>query len=213
MKWNFIEKGIKELRRVCILCIGILVLVSFCSCQELAFADTYMEDLNNKDSFYRWQLSHLERVDEETTKMILEEVGLEEENLSDEERVALLTRGSTTVWDKTYKNEYNIKKSFSMTANLVSTGTKPYTTFTIKNTGSRKITVNVYKGEILGSTTIYETEIASGATKTFEVTRNHILKYGRVGNTGTTQVLTYNVSLYNENGKQISFDVEATREN
>lgn len=155
----------------------------------------------------------LENLDDETRDIILDELNLTESSLTEEERVALLTKGTSSVWNTTYKKEYNVKKSFSMAASLVSTGTKPYTTFTIKNTGTTKIVAVAYEGTIGGSKEMKSVTVAAGESKSFKVTRADILSYGTYHSNGTTVVLSYTVSLYNPNGNAFSCTAKATRYN
>ena len=83
--------------------------------------------------------------------LVLDELGLEEEALTEEETVALLTTGTATVWSSTYTKQSNIKKSLSMSAALISSNSRSYTTITITNTGENVITVIAYKGTVGGS--------------------------------------------------------------
>lgn len=55
-------------------------------------------------------VSRLEPVSKEEEEIILNNLSIEKSDLSKEEQIALLTKGTAVVWDKTYKNEY--KKSF-----------------------------------------------------------------------------------------------------
>lgn len=71
---------------------------------------------------------------------------------------------------------YNVKKGLSMSASLVTTGKKPYTTIKITNTGSSAITVIAYKGKIGGSTTIHSMTVPKG-----KGCKNHDLCYGNKG--------------------------------
>ena len=101
---------------------------------------------------------------QETRQIILEQLELSEDNLSEEEANALFSVG--TVWNETYTNEGNIKKYLSMVASLITTGNTPYTRITIKNTGSNTIIINAYKGSVFGSDTIEALTLAPGRTGT-----------------------------------------------
>lgn len=156
-------------------------------------------------------LEGIRRINDEDTQIILKELNLKETELSDNEKVAILTRGAATVWNGTYKKQYNIKKSFSMSANLNAGGTKPYTTFKITNKGKTKITAIAYKGSLGGSKTIRTVTVAANSSKTLKVTRADIIKYGTINGQGNTSILSYSVSLYNTNGNAISCAVKGVR--
>ena len=155
----------------------------------------------------------LKEVNHSDAQIILKELNLEKAELSEEEKVAILTSGNAAVWNTTYKNQSNIKKSFSMTANLNAGGTKPYTTFTITNKGKNKITAIAYKGSIGGSNTIRTVTIAANSSKTLKVTRADVIKYGKINGQGTASILSYSISLYNTNGNAISCAVKGIRYN
>jgi len=153
----------------------------------------------------------LQIINDDDVDLVLDQLGLEEEELTEEETVALLTRGTATVWSSTYTNQSNIKKSLSMSAALISSNSRPYTTITITNTGKNAITAIAYKGTVGGSKTIRSMTVAAGSSKSMSVTRSDVLNYGTLNGQGTTSYLTYTVSLYNSSGKAISFKANAVR--
>ncbi len=80
----------------------------------------------------------IEAVTNQEEKTILNELNYNKNEMTADEIKAILTKGSATVWNKTYKGVYNIKKSFSMSASLTASNTtRPYTKITIKNTGKK----------------------------------------------------------------------------
>lgn len=100
-----------------------------------------------------------------------------------------------------------------MTASLLTSGDKPYTTIKITNTGSSAITIVEYKGGIGGSTTIRSMSVSAGKSKTMTISKKDVMKYGTMNGQGTQVTLAYAVSAYNTNGKKISFNAYAKRYN
>lgn len=130
----------------------------------------------------------------------------------DIEQLMLNVRGSTNVWDATYKNKYTVRKeSLNMTAFLVEQSSRPYTTFKFKNTGKSSIAVVAYKGTVLGSRQIKAMTVGAGHTKTLTVTRTDTIKYGTINGQGNLSTLVYNVSAHNSSNKAISFSVKAIK--
>lgn len=157
------------------------------------------------------KLSDAKMVSSQEESIIRNELGLNNVVLNDEEKIALLSTGSGTIWNQTYKNKYNIKKAFAMTASLVSKSTKPYTKITISNTGKTEITAIAYKGSVLGSNTICSAKIKPGKIGTITISKKNIIKYGTINGQGTSATLGYTVSLYNANAKAFSCKVKAVR--
>lgn len=156
--------------------------------------------------------SNLESVTPQDEELILEELNLEKDSLPEDEINAILTKGSATVWDKSYNSVYSIKVSLSMTASLVETNTtRPYTKITIKNTGNKTVTVIAYKGSVLGSSTIRSMNVPAGSSKTMTISRNDVIKYGTINGQGTHSILAYTVSVYNTDGNKISFNAKGIR--
>lgn len=61
------------------------------------------------DEIDGYQVRQLNKQEEE---IVLRELSLDKAKLTEEERIALLTKGTAVVWNKTYKNEYSVKKVF-----------------------------------------------------------------------------------------------------
>ena len=177
-----------------------LVLISLLIAQSFAvFAMDCAQDL---------EVTSLSRQEK---KIILNELALEKSNLTTEERVTLLTRGIAVLWNKSYKNKYGVKKSFSMIVSLFTIGKKPYTTVKITNRGRTPITAVAYKGAIGGSTTVHSIKVPGGKAKTMTITRKDAMKYGSMNAQGTGVYFAYTISVYNTNGKKIAFKAYAKR--
>lgn len=193
------------------------IITLICTFSSVAFAyDSSSESLVQKVSFKMKEDSSMEdeivRIDSQEETLILTELGLEKSQLTHEEIKAILTTGSATIWNKTYNAVYNIKESFSMTASLIDSGTnKPYTTVTINNNGITSATVIAYKGSIAGSQTIHSMNVPAGSSRSMIISRNDILNYGTLNGQGTNCILAYSISVYNINGKPISFNARAIR--
>lgn len=153
---------------------------------------------------------NISALNNEQEQIVRRELGIEGVQLSEEAYLALLTKGSATVWNSTYSNQYNVKKSFSMTASLLQNNGRPYTRFTVTNTGNSSITVIAYKGSIGGSTTINSMTVAPGKAKSMTITRADVINYGTINGQGTSSVLSYTVSLHNYNNA-FSCKVKAIR--
>ncbi|OLR55638.1 hypothetical protein BHK98_05910 [Hornefia porci] len=153
----------------------------------------------------------IQSLSKQEEQIILNELSLDKTDLTAEDQVALLTKGTAVLWNKSYKNEYSVKKSLSMAVSLLTTGSKPYTTVKITNIGSNPITVTAYKGSIGGSTAIHSMTVQAGKAKTMTITRSDAVRYGTVNGQGTRVYLAYTVSAYNTNGKKISFKAYAKR--
>lgn len=134
-----------------------------------------------------------------------------EEGLLLTEEIVVQPRATSTVWNSTYTSEYNVKKSFTMATSLVSSGEKPYTTFTITNKGNTKITAIAYTGAVLGSKEIQAISIPANKTMSMTVNRGNIVNYGTKSQAGDRATLSYTISLYNENGNKISCDVKGIK--
>lgn len=172
----------------------------------MAFTSLAESDCSGQEDAASGNISAL-NYDQE--QIVRKELGIEGVQLSEEEYLALITKGSATVWNSTYSNQYNVKKSFSMTASLLQNNGKPYTRFTVTNTGNTSITVIAYKGSIGGSTTINSMTVAPGKAKTMTITRADVINYGTINGQGTSSVLSYTVSLHNNNA--FSCKVKAIR--
>ena len=154
----------------------------------------------------------LEAVTNQEEKIILNELNYNKNEMTADEIKAILTKGSATVWNKTYNGVYNIKKSFSMSASLTASNTtRPYTKITIKNTGKKSATVVAYKGSVLGSNEIHSISVPAGKSKTMTISRKDIIKYEQMNGQGTIMTLSYTVSVYNTNGNKISFTAKGNR--
>lgn len=149
------------------------------------------------------------KYNQDTRKIILEQLELSEDDLSEEETYALFSVG--TVWNETYTNEGNIKKNLSMVASLITTGNTPYTRITVKNTGSNTIIINAYKGAVFGSDTIAALTLAPGRTGTMTITKNDVINYGTMNGQGDHVSLGYTVSIFGADAENISCTVYAAK--
>ncbi len=153
----------------------------------------------------------VEPLSSQEKEIVLDDLSINEDDLSKEEKLGILTKGTAIVWNKTYKNEYGIKKNLSMSASLLATGERPYTTIKITNTGSNPIAVSAYKGSIGGSNSIHSMTVLAGKSKTMTVSRKDVIKFGVVNGQGTRATLGYTISVYNASSKRISFKVYSKR--
>lgn len=193
--------------------IGCLSMLPTFAFAESQVNDSYYEKGIDNSQSNTTSLMEVQKISTQEAEIVLKELGVNEFELSESEKVAMLTSGTATVWNTTYKSEYNIKKSFSMTANLNVSGTRPYTTFTITNKGKTQIIAIAYKGSIGGSNTIRTVTVPANSSTTLKVTRAHVIKYGTMTGQGNTSVLPYTISLYNANGNAISFSIKGIRYN
>ncbi len=173
------------------LCVAIMMLSN-------AGVVAYAQEMNGGDQY---------------TNIHVEKSGQEEAVLA--EKLIVQPRATSTVWDATYTGEYNVKKSFTMATSLVSSGKKPFTTFTITNKGNSRITAVAYTGAFLGSKDIASISIPAKKTMSITVDRGDIVDYGTKSQSGDRANLSYTISLYNEDEdvKKISFSVKGIRYN
>lgn len=85
-------------------------------------------DSGNSGNYIHTQ-KQLQELNDEQKSIVINDLGIKEDTLSEDEMISLLTTGNATIWNKSYNSEYNIKKSFSMTASLSYNNGKPYTKF------------------------------------------------------------------------------------
>lgn len=171
---------------------------------------TFAQDIMEEETAILTEQGY-ERIPDEDVEIVLDELGVSQEELTEQEEFSLLSRASGSVWNSTYTNQYNVKNSLSMSASLLNSGNLPYTTITVTNTGSRPITAIAYKGAIAGSSTLCSMTIPAGSSRAMTVTKNHVIRNGTINGQGTTSYLTYTVSLYNINGGAISCRANAVR--
>lgn len=200
--------------------LGISLCVAFMMSLNIG-SEAYAQDaVEKKAEVYQQKASkkivdakrlELQKISNADAELVLNELNLEKAKLSEVEKIAILTRGTSTVWNTTYTGKTNIKKSFAMSASVISSNSRPYTTFTITNTGKNAITAVAYKGAILGSKTIRSMTILPGKSKSMTVTRSDVLKFGNLNGQGNMSILSYSVSLYNTNAKAISCKAKAVR--
>lgn len=188
----------------------VLAVNGVASAQETESEDSLYQSYFDIEKTVSLDDLNLDRVTAQEEKIILKELKLEKASLSDDEIKAILTKGSATVWNKSYSGVYNVKVSLSMTASLLETN-RPYTKITIKNTGNSTVTAIAYKGSVFGSSTIRSMRVPAGASRTMTITRNDVIKYGTINGQGTHSILAYSVSAYNENGNKISFKAKGIR--
>lgn len=150
-----------------------------------------------------------ELVSEETRKIVLQDLRLNENELSKDDEIALF--GTGVVWKESFNTSKNLKKQFSMTALLTSTSKRPYTTVTVANTGKSKITVSAYKGTVGGSTSLGALTVYPGHRKSMTITRTQVISHGTMNAQGTTSSLAFTVSVFNSNGEKYSGNIEVTK--
>lgn len=147
----------------------------------------------------------------ENKDIILNQLKLNEEDLTTEDKIALF--GSGVVWNETYgSTTASIRKSLSMTANLTSTSNLPYTTIRVTNKSNYSITAVAYKGTV-GSTQLRSMTVSPNSTNTMTIPRSDVVRYGTMNIQGTTSSLSYTVSMYNAQGNFIPCSVYAVKYN
>lgn len=90
----------------------LLMLPTFVFAESQVNDSCYEKGINNSLS-NTTSLMKVQKISNPEAEIVLKELSINESELLDSEKVAMLTSGTATVWNTTYKSEYNIKKSFS----------------------------------------------------------------------------------------------------